>query len=183
MEVPRLRVKSELQTTAYARDLSRVCDLHYSSWQGQIPDPLSEARNQTCILMVTSRISSHCTATGTPHLSFNSHYLPLCHNHSRFSVWLLSKKKSIPWLAVSGANILGTGKCHFTFLSSSQASLIWNLSSRNSGPLTDPPTSLFPSTQFPTLQIHLKHHLLHKAFALTSSSPMLNFSLLDSHKG
>ena len=55
MEVLRLGVKSELQlpvyTTATAtRDLSWACDLHHSSQQCQIPGPLSEARDQTCIL-------------------------------------------------------------------------------------------------------------------------------------
>ena len=55
MEVPRLRVDSELQlpasTTATAtRDLSHLCDLHHSSGQRQIHNPVSEARDQTCIL-------------------------------------------------------------------------------------------------------------------------------------
>ena len=33
---------------------SCICDLHHSSWQCQIPNPLSEARNQTRVLMDTS---------------------------------------------------------------------------------------------------------------------------------
>ena len=50
MEIPRLRVESEMQLPAYATatatwDLSRVCDLYHSSQQCQIPDPLSEARD------------------------------------------------------------------------------------------------------------------------------------------
>uniref|UniRef100_A0A8D1N3X5 Uncharacterized protein n=1 Tax=Sus scrofa TaxID=9823 RepID=A0A8D1N3X5_PIG len=50
MEVPRLGVKSELQlpvcTTATAtQDLSHVCNLHHSSWQCRILNPLSEARD------------------------------------------------------------------------------------------------------------------------------------------
>ena len=50
MEDPRLGVESELQMLAYAtatatQFLSHVCDLHHSSWQRQIPDPLSEARD------------------------------------------------------------------------------------------------------------------------------------------
>ena len=50
MAVPRLGVESELQLTVYTTatvtwDLSHVCDLHHSSWQRQIPDPLSEARD------------------------------------------------------------------------------------------------------------------------------------------
>ena len=59
MEVPRLGVKSELQLPTYNRatatpDLSHVCDLHHGSWQGQILNPLSEARDQTHVLMDTS---------------------------------------------------------------------------------------------------------------------------------
>ena len=61
MEVPRLGVNLELQLLVYAtatamQDLSHVCDLHHSSWQYQIADPLSEARDQTLILMDTSWI-------------------------------------------------------------------------------------------------------------------------------
>ena len=61
MEVPRLGVELELQllvyTTATAmQDPSCVCDLHHSSWQCRILNPLSKARDQTCHLMVPSRI-------------------------------------------------------------------------------------------------------------------------------
>ena len=55
MEVPRLRVKSELQLLAYiiaVWDLSHVCDLHHSSQQHRILYPLSEARGQTCMNLV-----------------------------------------------------------------------------------------------------------------------------------
>ena len=59
--VARLGVASELQLPAYTtaavmQDLSRICDLHHSSPQRQIPDLLSEARDQTCILIDTSQI-------------------------------------------------------------------------------------------------------------------------------
>ena len=61
MEVPRLGVKSELQLPAYTtatatQDLSSICDLHHSSWQCQILNPLSEARDRTYVLMDTSQI-------------------------------------------------------------------------------------------------------------------------------
>jgi len=61
MEVPRLGLSSELQLPAYARatatwDPSCICDLHHSSQQRQIPNPLSEARDQTRNLMVPSQI-------------------------------------------------------------------------------------------------------------------------------
>ena len=71
MEVPRLGVESELQlpvyTTATAtRDPSCVCDLHHSSRQPRLPDPLMEGRDWTCILRNTSWICFRCTTTGTP---------------------------------------------------------------------------------------------------------------------
>ena len=61
MEVPRLEVESELQlpgyTTATATwDPSRVYSLHHSSWQRWILNPLSEARDQTRVLMDTTRV-------------------------------------------------------------------------------------------------------------------------------
>ena len=64
MEVPRIGVESELQLLAYTTapatwDLHCVCDLHPSSRQCWIPDPLSKARDWTCIFMDTSRILSN----------------------------------------------------------------------------------------------------------------------------
>jgi len=58
MEVPRLRVKSELKLPAYTTatampNPSRICDLHHSSQQ-----PLIEARNQTYIFMNTSWVQN-----------------------------------------------------------------------------------------------------------------------------
>ena len=71
MEVPWLGVESELEppvyTTATAtQDRSRVWDLHHSSRQHQISDPLSEVRERTRVLVDTSRIRFHCTSVGTP---------------------------------------------------------------------------------------------------------------------
>ena len=71
MEDPRLGVQSELLPPAYATvtatpDPSHVCDLHRSSWQRQILDPLGEARDQTHDLMVPSWIRLCCATTGTP---------------------------------------------------------------------------------------------------------------------
>ena len=59
MEVPRRGVELELQLPAYAtaaRDPSHIFDLHGSSWQHQILNPLSEARDRTCILMDLSQV-------------------------------------------------------------------------------------------------------------------------------
>ena len=68
MGVLRLRVKLELQLPAYTPatampDLSHVCDLHHSSRQRWILNPLSEAQDRTCILMdaiwVLNLLSNH----------------------------------------------------------------------------------------------------------------------------
>jgi len=61
MEVLRLGYQEELQLLAYTTatatlDLSHVGNLHHSSWQRRIPNPLSEARDPTCILMDPSRV-------------------------------------------------------------------------------------------------------------------------------
>ena len=77
----RLRVESELQLPAYTtatetQDPSHVCELHHSSWQHQIPNPLSKARDQTSILMDTSQIRFHWATMGTPWNIFLYVYLP-----------------------------------------------------------------------------------------------------------
>ena len=71
MKVPRLGVELELQLPTYTlatatQDSSRVCDLYHSSQQHQILNPLSEARDPTCILMDTSRLHFCCATMGTP---------------------------------------------------------------------------------------------------------------------
>ena len=57
-EIPGLGVKWELQLPAYTtatatRDPSYICDLHHSSWQHWILNPLSEARDRIPILLDT----------------------------------------------------------------------------------------------------------------------------------
>ena len=64
MEAPGLEVASELQLQAYTTttamtDRSRVCNLHNSSWQYQILNPLGEARNQTRILTDINGVRFH----------------------------------------------------------------------------------------------------------------------------
>ena len=73
VEVPGLEVESELQllatdtaTATATPDPSRVWDLHCSSGQAQIPDPLSKARDRTRVLMDTSQAHFHCVTMGTP---------------------------------------------------------------------------------------------------------------------
>ena len=71
MKVPRLGVESELQLPDYttataAQDPSCICNLHRSSRQCGIHDPLSEDRDRTCILMDAGQIRFRCTTMGTP---------------------------------------------------------------------------------------------------------------------
>ena len=71
MEVPRLGVQSELQLPAYTtatatQDPSCVCNLHPSSRQCRILNPLIEASDRTPNLMVPSRIRFHCATPRTP---------------------------------------------------------------------------------------------------------------------
>ena len=61
MEVPRLGVESELQLPAYTtttatQDLNRIFNLYLGSRQRWILNPLSEARDPTCILWKPVRI-------------------------------------------------------------------------------------------------------------------------------
>ena len=74
MEAPRQGVQLELQLLAYTtatttQDLSCICNLHHSSRQCRIPDPLRKARDQTSILIDTSWVPFCCTTTGTPSYS------------------------------------------------------------------------------------------------------------------
>ena len=56
------------QATAM-QDLSFACDLHHSSWQRQILNLLSEARDGTCHHLV-SQIHFHCATMATPISTF-----------------------------------------------------------------------------------------------------------------
>ena len=74
-EVPRLRAELELQLLAYAtatatQDPSPVCDLHHSSQQHWILNPLSEARDWTRVLMNPSRVRYCWAMMGTPNTLF-----------------------------------------------------------------------------------------------------------------
>ena len=78
-EVPKVGVQSDLRLLAYTTaiatwDLSRVCDLHHSSRQRQILNPLSKARDQTRNLMVPSQIREPLPHDGTSHVMCFSSY-------------------------------------------------------------------------------------------------------------
>ena len=96
MEVPKLGVESELELLACAtatavqdpQDPSHICDLHHSSWQCWILNPLSEARDQTYNLMAPNWIRFCCATMGTPKWEhyYNAHLraaaASICHSHS-----------------------------------------------------------------------------------------------------
>ena len=71
MSIPRLEVASELQLLAYTtatavQDPSHVFDLHHSSGQGWILNPLSKARDQTHVLMNTDWVGYHLATMRSP---------------------------------------------------------------------------------------------------------------------
>ena len=70
MEVSRLEVTGAtaagLAAATATGDPTCIYDLQDSSQQRQIPDPLSKARDWTCILMDPSWICFHCAKRGTP---------------------------------------------------------------------------------------------------------------------
>ena len=60
MDVPRLGIEWELQLPAYTTatampGMSCVCDRHHSSQQCWVLNPLSKARDRTCILWILVR--------------------------------------------------------------------------------------------------------------------------------
>ena len=71
IEVPRLGVESELQLPPYTTAAAvQDPNLHPSSWQRRILNSLSEARDRTCNLMVSSWIRFCFAMTGTPFFLF-----------------------------------------------------------------------------------------------------------------
>ena len=98
MECPRIGVELELQqlpsaTASATQNLSRVCDLHYSSQPRQIFNPLSEARVRTYILMDTSGVP-YCWATmGIPPESYvhtDIHVHTHTHTHTHINTHTFS---------------------------------------------------------------------------------------------
>ena len=82
-EVPRLGVELRLQLPAYAtatatQDPRSVCNLHHSSRQYQILNPLGKAKDRTCIRIDTSWVHYRWAMAGTPSRPFKHHLLSLC---------------------------------------------------------------------------------------------------------
>ena len=89
-------------------DLSRVFDLHHSSWQCWILNPLSKARDQTRKLMVPSQICFRCATTGTPEAYLLNYQFALWVKNCGFSImcvsrwnntycWLTTQKRMYVW--------------------------------------------------------------------------------------
>ena len=79
MEVPSLGGELELWLPAYATatampDPSCFCDLHHSSWQCQILNPLSRARNWTQVLMDASWVFNLLCHNGISWIKFFNTY-------------------------------------------------------------------------------------------------------------
>ena len=82
-----IRAAAEICTTATAAwDPSHILDLRCSLWQCQILNPLSKARDQTCVLMDTSWVLNPQSQNG------NSLILVLYHTWTRTEVPLVLKK-------------------------------------------------------------------------------------------
>ena len=72
MQVPTLGVKPELQLQSYTtatatRDLSCICNLYRRSWQHQLSNPLSEARDQTATSWFLVGFVNHWATMRTPY--------------------------------------------------------------------------------------------------------------------
>ena len=76
MEVPWLRVKLELQLSAVPQPQPRQIQAESATYttahsNARSLTPLIEAGDQACVLMCTSSVRFHCTATGTPDFPLN----------------------------------------------------------------------------------------------------------------
>ena len=83
MEVSRIGVEleSEMQLPAYTTATamlhpSCICNLYHNLWQCQILNPLSKARDQTCILMDTSQVPNLLSHNGNSYpCSFKCYFM------------------------------------------------------------------------------------------------------------
>ena len=66
----RIEAEAAYTTATATQDLSRMCNLHHSSRQGQILDLLCEAKDRTCILIDTSQIHFSYATKGMPGFFF-----------------------------------------------------------------------------------------------------------------
>ena len=119
MEAPRLGVQSELQLPAIATataiampEPSRVYHVHHSSWQRQILNSLSEARDRTHSLMLPSRIGFYCPMTGTPQI-WNSDVSTM-YSDLGYQFKTLQKDSQWKWARLKYWKLI---QLHFSFIS------------------------------------------------------------------
>ena len=81
MDVPRLGVKSRLQLQAYTtatatamQNLSHTCNLHHSSQQPWILNPLNEAKIKPASPWILVQFITHWATTGTPRVFAFTHW-------------------------------------------------------------------------------------------------------------
>ena len=103
IEVSKLGGELEIQLLAYAtatatQDPSHVYDLYHSSWQRQILNPLSNARDRTWNLMVPSQIHFLGATMGTPGALFL--YI-LKYIYTVLQFWGINVKSFKNWVAFS----------------------------------------------------------------------------------
>ena len=120
MEVPRLRVELELQLPTYttATELGiQASSATYTTAHGNtrsLTHSLSEARDQTRILMDTSLIRFCCTMMGTPkasemHIGFNSVFSSKILDEVQMPLFINIPKKKRGSILQKGSELLGSG--------------------------------------------------------------------------
>ena len=92
-------------------DPNCVCDLYHSSWQHLILNPLSEARDQTQILMATRQVHYHWATVGTPSHAILLLWIPVTH------LWNWRYKRNCPlaFLSLSLVKFFKPFKKHTSF--------------------------------------------------------------------
>ena len=115
MEVPRLVIESELQLLAYPAaaaiwDLS-IFDLHHSSWQHWILNPMSEARDKTHILMDPCLVCKLLRHIG------NSLALAIF-SFEKYDIWSIvyCSLRTFTFQSSEGGNKILLGPCASSFL-------------------------------------------------------------------
>jgi len=98
---PRPGVTSELQLPAYTTgtatpDQRFVCDLHHSSWQRWILNPLSEAREGKCVPMDTSWIPNPMSHNGNSKRPFLGRAVSCLHSPVLFKISCISSSMDLP---------------------------------------------------------------------------------------
>ena len=102
------------------RDPSLVCNLHHSSRQRQILNPLGEARNRTCTSWFLVGFVNLCATTGTPAsfaclfsnlLRLNPCSLPTPSEPRPHPAWLVALRPDLTTSPLSGCGSFWTAAC------------------------------------------------------------------------